>query len=89
MWRPFGENAGLSLLPMPSVMVFDVRLAKSKTLMSKPAPFRDAYAISLNGAGDQVGRSQNPSFVMRWGSDPSAFIIQICGEPVRSDVNAI
>src|SRR5262245_18375822 len=74
---------------MPSVMVFELRVAKSKILMSKPAPFRDAYAISLNGAGDQVGRSQNPSFVMSWGSDPSAFMIQICGETVRSEVNAI
>src|SRR5882672_4210217 len=32
--RPFGENAGLSLLPTPSVTVFDVRVAKSKILMS-------------------------------------------------------
>ena len=34
-----------------------VRGSRTKILMSKPAPVRDAYAISLNGATDQVGRS--------------------------------
>ena len=51
-----GEKAGLSLLPMPSVTSFAPRFRKSKILMSNPAPVRDAYAISLNGDGDHVGR---------------------------------
>jgi hypothetical protein len=40
--RPFGENAGLSLLPMPSVIVLASRFWKSKILMSYPPPRRDA-----------------------------------------------
>ncbi len=87
--RPFGEKAGLSLLPIPSVIVLVPRSAKSKILMSNPAPVREAYAISLNGAGDHVGRSHHDSLVILRGSDPSAFTIQICGEPVRFEVNAI
>ena len=41
-WRPFGENAGLSLLPMASVSARVLRVAKSKTLMMLPPPIRDA-----------------------------------------------
>src|SRR6185436_14780250 len=67
--RPLGENAGLSLLPMPSVTVFAPRFWKSKILMSNPAPVRDAYAISLNGDGDHVGRSHHDSLVILRGSD--------------------
>jgi len=88
-WRPFGENAGLSLLPMPSVTARAPRFVKSKILMSKPAPVRDAYAISLNGAGYHVGLSHQDSLVIRCCSEPSAFMIQICGNPLRFDVNAI
>jgi hypothetical protein len=32
--RPFGENAGLSLLPSPLVIDLTLRVAKSKILMS-------------------------------------------------------
>ena len=45
--------------------------------------------ISLNGAGDQVARSHQDSLVICCGWDPSAFMIQICGLPLRFDVNAI
>ena len=58
--------------------------------MSKPGPDRAEYAISLNGAGDQVARSAHDSpNVMRRTFKPSVSITQICGEPDRSDVNAI
>jgi hypothetical protein len=40
--------------------------------MSKPGPLRDANAISLNGAGDQVGRSQYDSDVFFERFRPSA-----------------
>jgi hypothetical protein len=40
MWRPFGEKAGLSLLPMLSVSARVLRVAKSKTLMILPPPER-------------------------------------------------
>ena len=57
MCRPFGEKAGLSLLPTLSVSARVLRVAKSKTLMMLPPPERAEKAISLSGAGDQVDRS--------------------------------
>ena len=44
----------------------------------------------MNGAGDHVGRSAHDSpNVTRLTFSPSASISQICGDPERSDVNAI
>ena len=57
--------------------------------MSYPPPACDAYAISLNGAGDHVGRSHQVSRVICCWPEPSAFMIQIWGRPVRFDVKAI
>src|SRR3989442_15282447 len=62
----------------------------SYTLMSKPGPERDANAISLYGAGDQVGRSQYESEIGSFCSpSPSAPTTYNCGAPVRSDIKAI
>src|SRR5688572_4828009 len=90
MCRPFGEKAGLSLVPTPSVRVRVWPVATSNILMSYPGPDCPAYAISLNGAGDHVGRSafDSPNVSRRW-FKPSASISQICAEPERSDVKAI
>src|SRR5687767_13495475 len=73
MCRPFGANAGLSLLPIPSVTVRVERVRKSKILMLLPPPARDAYAISLYGAGDHVGRSHAVSRVICTSPVPSTF----------------
>src|SRR5262245_2878772 len=39
--RPFGENAGLSLLPIASVRSRVLRVAKSKILITFPPPTRE------------------------------------------------
>src|SRR6476659_6685283 len=57
--------------------------------MSLPLPVRQTNASSLNGAGDQVARSQFESVEIRRMLRPSAPITYTCGPPERSDVKAI
>ncbi len=75
MWRPFGENAGLSLLPIPLVNWIVVPVCETVDAMSYPPPDREAYAISLNGAGDHVGRSHQDSLLISRTPVPSAFMM--------------
>jgi hypothetical protein len=56
-WRPFGDHAGLSLVPSPNVICRVSPVPMFRILMSKPGPLRAEKAISLYGAGDHVGRS--------------------------------
>ena len=42
MWRPLGENAGLSLVPSPKVSDLVAPVDRSSTRMSKPGPLRAA-----------------------------------------------
>ena len=87
--RPLGENAGLSLLPIPSVIVRVCRGREVEDPDVEAGAGRDAYAISLNGAGDQVGRSHHVSFVILSQLRAVGVHDQICGVPVRSESNAI
>src|SRR5262249_13568958 len=82
-------NAGLSLVPSPNVSWRMWPVARSSTLMSYPGPLRDAYAISLNGAGDHVGLSQYDSDVFFDSPVPSAAIMLICGAPERAEANVV
>src|SRR5262245_25384209 len=90
MWRPPGENVGLSFAPTPSVSSRNSFLATSYVLMSNPDPDCAAKAISLNGAGDQVGPSAYfSSKVILRALRPSLSMTQICAEPERPEANAI
>ena len=61
MCRPFGENAGLSFVPTPSVIVFGLARCHVVDLDVETGPELAVYAISLEGAGDQVARSAHDS----------------------------